>query len=42
MAAGITDHIWSMVKIAEMIEARQAKPIKRGPCKKALIAKTTE
>jgi IS1 family transposase len=34
MAAGITDHLWSMEEIAEMIEARQAKPMKRGPYKK--------
>jgi IS1 family transposase len=33
MAAGITDHLWSMEEIAEMIEARQAKPMKRGPYK---------
>jgi IS1 family transposase len=36
MAAGITDHLWSMGEIAEMIEARQAKPMKRGPYKKAV------
>jgi IS1 family transposase len=36
MAAGITDHLWSMEEIAEMIEARQAKPMKRGPYKKAV------
>jgi IS1 family transposase/lambda repressor-like predicted transcriptional regulator len=34
MAAGITDHLWSMEEIAEMVEARQAKPMKRGPYKK--------
>jgi IS1 family transposase len=33
MAAGITDHLWSMEEIAEMIEARQSKPMKRGPYK---------
>jgi hypothetical protein len=34
MAAGITDHVWSTEEIAEMLEARQAKPVKRGPYKK--------
>jgi IS1 family transposase len=34
MAAGITEHLWSMEEIAEMIEARQAKPMKRGPYQK--------
>ncbi len=31
MAAGITDRLWSLEDIAERIEARQAKPSKRGP-----------
>jgi len=34
MAAGITDRLWSLEDIAERIEARQAKPAKRGPYKK--------
>jgi IS1 family transposase len=35
MAAGITDRLWSMEEIAEMVEATLAKPGKRGPYKKA-------
>jgi hypothetical protein len=38
MAAGITDHLWSMEEIAEMIEARQAKRVKRGPYKQRVTA----
>ncbi len=34
MAGGITDKLWSLEDIAERIEARQAKPMKRGPYKK--------
>jgi hypothetical protein len=34
MAAGVSDRLWSMEDIAERIEARQAKPMKRGPYKK--------
>jgi IS1 family transposase len=33
MAAGVTDKLWSLEDIAERIEARQTKPIKRGPYK---------
>ena len=34
MAAGVTDKLWSMEDIANQIEARMAKPAKRGPYKK--------
>ncbi len=34
MAAGITNRLWSLDDIADRIEARQAKPMKRGPYKK--------
>jgi len=34
MAAGITDKLWSMDGIAELIEARRPQPGKRGPYKK--------
>jgi len=34
MAAGISDTLWSMTDMAEMIDATQAKPGKRGPYKK--------
>ena len=34
MAAGITDRLWSLEDIAERIEARNEKPLKRGPYKK--------
>lgn len=34
MAAGLTDHLWSMEEIAERVEANRPKPGKRGPYKK--------
>ena len=34
MAAGVSKTLWSMEDIAERIEVRQAKPLKRGPYKK--------
>ncbi len=34
MAAGVSDTLWTMADIAERIEARMAKPAKRGPYKK--------
>jgi hypothetical protein len=34
MAAGVVDTLWTMEDIAERIEARAAKPTKRGPYKK--------
>jgi hypothetical protein len=34
MAAGISDTLWSMTGLAEMIDAAQPKPSKRGPYKK--------
>jgi IS1 family transposase len=33
MAAGLTNHLWSMEEIAERIEANRPKPGKRGPYK---------
>jgi IS1 family transposase len=33
MAAGVTDHVWTMEEIAGMIETTEAKPGKRGPYK---------
>ena len=33
MAAGISDHVWSMEEIAMLADAAYA-PKKRGPCKK--------
>jgi hypothetical protein len=35
MAAGISDTLWSMADLAEMVDAAQPKPGKRGPYKKA-------
>jgi IS1 family transposase len=35
MAAGVSQTLWTMEDIAEKIEARTAKPAKRGPYKKA-------
>ena len=34
MAASLSDTLWSMEDLAEMIDAAQAKPGKRGPYKK--------
>jgi len=35
MAAGISDALWSMTDLAEMVDANLPKPGKRGPYKKA-------
>jgi hypothetical protein len=35
MAAGVTDRLWSIDDIAELIDVRAAKPGKRGPYKRA-------
>jgi len=35
MAAGVTDRLWSMEDIAELVEAAAPKPGRRGPYKKA-------
>jgi hypothetical protein len=34
MAAGVSDRLWSMEDVAEMVDAAQAKPGKRGPYRK--------
>ncbi len=34
MAAGVTDHVWSVADIVSMIEATEPAPAKRGPYKK--------
>jgi IS1 family transposase len=34
MAAGVTDHVWSVADIVSMIEANESAPAKRGPYKK--------
>lgn len=34
MAAGLTDRLWSMEEIAELVDSAAAKPGKRGPYKK--------
>jgi IS1 family transposase len=38
MAAGVTDRLWSMEDIADLIEARAPKPGRRGPYKKSTTA----
>ena len=38
MAAGVTDHLWSMEDIAALVEARAPKPGRRGPYKKRTTA----
>lgn len=35
MAAGLSETLWSVASIAEMVDAAQPKPGKRGPYKKA-------
>ncbi len=36
MAAGVTDHVWSVADIVTMIEATEQAPAKRGPYKKRI------
>ena len=38
MQAGISDTLWSMTDVAEMIDAASPKPGKRGPYKKQIAA----
>ena len=40
MAAGLSDRLWSMADLAEMIDAATAKPGKRGPYKKREAVKS--
>jgi hypothetical protein len=35
MAAGVTDHVWSVADVVAIIEAAEPVPAKRGPYKKA-------
>lgn len=37
MAAGVTDHLWDMEELAEMIDATLPKPGRRGPYKKGAV-----
>jgi hypothetical protein len=41
MAAGLTDHLWSMSDLAEMIDKAAPKAGKRGPYKKRMAALST-
>ena len=34
MAAGVPDHVWDATDIAALVEAAEAKPMKRGPYEK--------
>jgi hypothetical protein len=38
MQAGISDTLWSMIDLAEMVDASAPKPGKRGPYKKQEVA----
>jgi len=38
MAAGLSDTLWSMTDLAEMVDAAAPKPRKRGPYKKQMAA----
>jgi IS1 family transposase len=38
MAAGVTDHVWSVADIVSMIEAAEPTPSKRGPYRKSMAA----
>ena len=40
MAAGVTEHLWSMEDIAALVEARAPKSSKRGPYKKRIVVGT--
>ncbi|MBA3670159.1 MAG: helix-turn-helix domain-containing protein [Sphingomonas sp.] len=37
MAAGVTDRLWEIADIAQLVEAAEVKPAKRGPYKKAAV-----
>jgi hypothetical protein len=38
MAAGISDHVWSLEEIVQMADSYMPKPGNRGPYKKKLVA----
>jgi hypothetical protein len=38
MTAGLSDTLWSMTDLAEMVDATAPKPRKRGPYKKQMAA----
>jgi hypothetical protein len=38
MAAGVTDHVWSVADFVAIIEAEEPLPTKRGPYKKRAVA----
>jgi hypothetical protein len=38
MASGLSETLWSMADLAEMVDAAQTKPGKRGPYKKAIAS----
>jgi hypothetical protein len=38
MAAGLSDTLWSMTNLAEMIDATLPMPAKRGPYQKRVVA----
>jgi hypothetical protein len=40
MAAGVTDHVWSVADIVSMIEAAEPASAKRGPYKKRMVARS--
>ena len=38
MQAGVSDTLWSVTNLAEMIDAASSEPKKRGPYKKRILA----
>jgi hypothetical protein len=38
MAAGLSDHVWSLEEIVQMADSFLPKPSKRGPYKKSSVA----
>jgi IS1 family transposase len=38
MAAGITDHVWTLHELIDLLEAAEATPTRRGPYKKKKVA----
>ena len=42
MAAGVTDHVWSLDELVALLEDAESYPTKRGPYKKRQKAEISE